>query len=143
MPLTRLLSHAVLLLALAAPGALFAQDAAKDAPKKLQGKLICGSFSAQPKTSPPWHEDLAIEIAHGAITVVRTDYPPPKGVAFTGLVAPSGAILIAGEGNVEEGQAAWTYEFSGKLNEKGTTDLKGKLTAIKGPAGYRICSMSF
>jgi len=138
MPVTRLFSLAVLLLALAAPGAL-----AQDAPKKLQGKLICGSFSAQPKASPPWNEVIAVEIVHGAITVVRTDYPPPKGVAFTGLVAPSGAILIAGEGNVEEGQAAWTYEFSGKLNANGTTDLKGKLTATKGTLGYRICSMSF
>jgi len=139
MPVTRLLSHAVLLLALAAPGLAFAQDT----PKKLQGKLICGSFSAQPKASPPWNEVIAVEIVHGAITVVRTDYPPPKGVAFTGLLAPSGAILIAGEGDVEGGQAAWNYEFSGKLNEKGTTDLRGKLTAMKGALGYRICSMSF
>jgi len=87
MPVTRSILHAVLLLALAAPGLAFAQDA----PKKLQGKLICGSFSAQPKASPPWNEAIAVEIAHGAITVVRTDYPPPKGVAFTGLLAPSGA----------------------------------------------------
>ena len=142
MPVTRSILHAVLLLTLVAPAAL-AQDKAKDGPKKLQGKLICGSFSAQPKASPPWNEAIAVEITHGAITVVRTDYPPPKGVAFTGLLAPSGAILIAGEGDVEAGQAAWTYEFSGKLNDKGITDLRGKLTALKGALGYRICSMSF
>ena len=138
MPVTRSILLAILLLALAAPGAQ-----AQDAPKKLQGKLICGSFSAQPKASPPWNEAIAVEIAHGAVTVVRTNYPPPKGVAFTGVVAPSGAILIAGEGDVEGGQAAWNYEFSGKLNDKGTTDLRGKLTAMKGALGYRICSMSF
>ena len=137
MPVTRLLSLAVLLPLLAAPAL------AQDAPKKLQGKLICGSFSAQPKASPPWNEVIAVEIAHGAITVVRTDYPPPKGVAFTGLLAPSGAILIAGEGDIEDGHAAWNYEFSGKLADKGITDLKGKLTALKGALGYRICSMSF
>jgi len=142
MPVTRPILLAALLLALAAPAAL-AQNTAKDAPKKLQGKLICGSFSAQPKVSPPWNDAIAVEISHGAITVVRTDYPPPKGVAFTGVVAPSGAILIAGEGDIEDGQAAWNYEFSGKLNDKGTTDLKGKLTAMKGALGYRICSMSF
>lgn len=138
MPVTRLLSLAVFLAALAASGAL-----AQDAPKKLQGKLICGSFSAQPKASPPWNEVITVEINHGAITVVRTNYPPPKGVAFTGLLATSGAILIAGEGDVENGQAAWNYEFSGKLNDKGITDLRGKLTAMKGALGYRICSMSF
>jgi hypothetical protein len=138
MPVTRLLSLAVLLLALAVPATLSAQDSVKKT-----GKLICGSFSAKPKAAPPWNEAIAVEIAHGAITVVRTDYPPPKGVAFTGLLAPSGAILIAGEGDVEDGQAAWNYEFSGKLNDKGTTDLRGKLTAMKGALGYRICSMSF
>jgi hypothetical protein len=142
MPLTRSVLYAALVLALAAPGAL-AQDTAKDAPKKLQGKLICGSFSAQPKASPPWNDPIAVEIAHGAITVVRTDYPPPKGVAFTGVLAPSGAILIAGDGDIEDGKAAWNYEFSGKLNDKGTTDLKGKLTALKGALGTRTCSMSF
>ena len=138
--MTRSMSHAgcLLLLALFTVGAASAQE-----PVKKTGKLICGSFSAQPKASPPWNEVIAVEIAHGAITVVRTDYPPPKGVAFTGLLAPSGAILIAGEGDVEGGQAAWNYEFSGKLNDKGATDLRGKLTALKGALGYRVCSMSF
>jgi hypothetical protein len=139
MPMTRSISLAVFLLALTAPGALFAQDA----PKTMKGKLICGSFSAQPKTSPPWNEEVSVEILHGAITVVRPQYPPPKGVAFKGILAPSGAILIAGEGNLEDGQAAWNYEFSGTLNASGTTDLRGKLMAIKGPAGSRTCSMSF
>ena len=138
MPVTRLLPHAILLLALAAPGPASAQDAVKKT-----GKLICGSFSAKPKAAPPWNDPISVEIVHGAITVVRTEYPPPKGVAFTGLLAPSGAILIAGEGDIEGGQAAWNYEFSGKLNDKGVTDLRGKLTALKGALGYRICSMSF
>jgi hypothetical protein len=133
----RSISHAgcIVLIALLACGASSAQDV------KKSGKLICGSFSAQPKASHPWNEEISVEIAHGAITVVRTNYPPPKGVAFKGLLAPSGAILIAGEGSDDE--QAWNYEFSGKLNPSGTTDLKGKLTATKGKLGYRICSMSF
>ena len=127
----------LVLIALLAGGAASAQDASV----KKDGTLICSSFSAQPKTSPAWHEKVSVEIARYAITVIRTDYPPPKGVAFKGLVAPSGAILIAGEGS-DEGQA-WNYEFSGKLNASGTTDLRGKLTATKGTLGYRVCSMSF
>jgi hypothetical protein len=119
-------------------GAALAQE-----PVKKTGKLICGSFSARQKESKPWNEEIAVEISHGAITVVRPDYPPPKGVAFKGIVAPSGAILISGEGSVEDGQAEWNYEFSGKLNAGGTTDLRGKLTAIKGTPGNRTCSMSF
>src|SRR5579872_7206575 len=67
MPVTRLLSLAVLLLALAVPATLSAQDSVKKT-----GKLICGSFSAKPKAAPPWNEAIAVEIAHGAITVVRT-----------------------------------------------------------------------
>ncbi len=139
--MTRSISHAGLtaLAALVVP--LVASAASAQDSVKKSGTLICGSFSAQPKTSPPWHEKVSVEIAHYAITVIRTDYPPPKGVAFKGLVAPSGAILITGEGSDQE--QAWNYEFSGKFNPSGTTDLRGKLTATKGTLGYRVCSMSF
>ena len=116
--------------------------AAQDGAKKLPGKLICGSFSAQPKTSPPWHDELSIEIDKAAISVVRVNYPPPEGVVFKGVVAPSGAILIAGYGSFEK-ESEWNYEFSGKLNKGGETQLKGKLTATKPLPGYRICTMSF
>jgi len=119
-----------------------APAAAQSGPTKLPGKLICGSFSAQPKTSPPWHDELSIEIDKAAISVVRVNYPPPEGVVFKGVVAPSGAILIAGYGSFEK-ESEWNYEFSGKLNKGGETQLKGKLTATKPLPGYRICTMSF
>ena len=60
---------------------------------------------------------------------------------FKGLLAPSGAILIAGSGSY--GDASWTYEFAGKMNKSGKTVLQGKLTSTKGVEGYRNCSMSF
>ena len=140
MPVTRSILHAVLLLALAAPGSAFAQDA----PKKLQGKLICGSFSAQPKASPPWNEAIAVEIAHGAITVVRTDYPPPKGVAFTGAAGAVGRH--PDRRRRRRGRRPGGVELRVLRQARttsGITDLKGKLTAMKGALGYRICSMSF
>lgn len=139
--MTRLMWYAawpVVIMVLYSCAAASAQE-----PIKKNGKLICGAFSAQPKTSPLWHEDVTVEIDHGTITITRKEYPPPKGAAFNGVLAPSGTILVAGEGNVEEGQAAWNYEFSGKLNKDGATNLKGQLTAMKGTPGHRVCSMSF
>jgi hypothetical protein len=141
MSVMRSMPHAIFAFALLT-GAAAAQTTAQE-PVKKTGKLICGSFSARQKESHPWNEAVAVEIDRGVITVTRPDYPPPKGTAFKGILAPSGAILIAGEGNFEEGQAAWNYEFSGKLNAAGTTDLKGRLQATKGVTGYRVCSMSF
>jgi hypothetical protein len=126
-----------LLLALAAAAPARADDAAK----KLPGMLICSSFSAQPKTSPSWRDELNVIIDKEAITVESVKNPPPKGEVFKGLLAPSGAILIAGSGSY--GEASWTYEFAGKFNKSGKTILRGKLTATKGVAGYRDCSMSF
>jgi hypothetical protein len=114
---------------------------AQDAAKKIPGVLICSSFSAQPKTSPSWRDELNVIIDKGAITVESVKDPPPKGEVFKGLLAPSGAILIAGSGSY--GEASWTYEFAGHFNKSGKTFLKGKLTATKGVAGYRDCSMSF
>jgi hypothetical protein len=121
---------------------LLAAPAHAQETKKLPGKLICGSFSAQPKTSPPWNDELSVEIDKGAISVVRVHYPPPEGVVFKGVVAPSGAILVAGYASIEK-ESEWNYEFSGKLGKDGETQLKGKLTASKPLAGYRICTMSF
>lgn len=115
---------------------------AKDDPTKFHGRLICGSFSAQPKTSPSWNDEIIVTIKDGAISAERTQYPAPQGVVFKGIVAPSGAILMASTAS-SGGEAEWNYEFSGTLNKGGTTQLKGKLTATKGLLGYRICSMSF
>ncbi len=114
---------------------------AEDAAKKIPGVLICSSFSAQPKTSPSWRDELNVIINKEAITVESVKNPPPKGEVFKGLLAPSGAILIAGSGSY--GEASWTYEFAGQMNKNGKAVLKGKLTATKGVAGYRDCSMSF
>jgi hypothetical protein len=122
--------------------ALMAAPATADV-TKIKGKLICGSFSSQPKNSPPWHEELDVEIDKAAIHVVQTNYPPPQGATFDGIVAPSGAILIAGYASFQDGRSEWSYEFAGKLNKNGTTQLNGKVTTIKGEAGYRICTMSF
>jgi hypothetical protein len=119
-----------------------APAAAQNGPTKIQGKLICGSFSAEPKTSPSWHDELNVVIDRGTITAERTQYPPPQGVVFKGIVAPSGAILIAGAGSLD-GKADWNYEFAGKLNKDGTTQLRGRLTATKPLPGYRVCTMSF
>ena len=143
MPMVRTLAHigVIACVLLALPAASPAQTV-PDTMKK-SGKLICGTFSSRPKESKPWNEAIAVDIEHGVITVTRPDYPPPKGTAFKGILAPSGAILIAGEGNFEEGQAAWNYEFSGKFNATGATDLRGKLQATNGVTGYRVCSMSF
>lgn len=133
----------VRLAALAAMALLASAPAgAQTAPKKLAGKLICGSFSAQPKNSPPWNDELSVEIDRSAISAVRVHYPPPEGVVFKGVVAPSGAILIAGYGSFEK-ESEWNYEFSGKLNKDGETLLKGKLTATKPLPGTRTCTMSF
>jgi hypothetical protein len=136
MPMTRSISLAVFLLALLAAAPASAEDA-----KKIPGLLICSSFSAQPKTSPSWRDELNVIIDKEAITVESVKNPPPKGEVFKGLLAPSGAILIAGSGSY--GEASWTYEFAGKFNKGGKTILRGKLTATKGVAGYRDCSMSF
>ncbi len=135
--MTRAFWLAGFVLALTAAAPAGAQDDAK----KIPGLLICGSFSAQPKTSPSWRDELNIIIDKEAITVESVKDPPPKGEVFKGLLAPSGAILIAGSGSY--GDASWTYEFAGQFNKSGKTLLRGKLTSTKGVEGYRICSMSF
>ena len=66
----------------------------------------------------------------------------PQGQMMTGTVAPSGAVLIAGEGGTPGQPPEWTYEFSGKLNPKGPTVLRGQLAKLwaeapSAPARFR------
>jgi hypothetical protein len=120
--------------------ALTAAVHAQGTPQKHEGKIVCGSFSGDPKQYPAWNDDMAITIKGGALiaTPSRT-----QGQVMAGTVAPSGAILMAGEGGRPGGPAEWTYEFAGKLNPKGPTVLRGQLANIMGGGAKRFCSISF
>ena len=123
---------------------------AQSAPEKREGKIVCGSFSGDPKKFPAWTDDVTIAMDRGAL--VATPSRPQgqvmraAGPAFEqmlAVVAPSGAILLAGEGGMIDGIAEWTYEFAGKLNPKGPTVIRGQLADIKGGPAKRQCSISF
>jgi hypothetical protein len=113
---------------------------AQSAKQKHDGKIVCGSFSGDPKKYPAWNDDMAITIERGALiaTPSRT-----QGQIMTGTVGSSGAVLMAGEGGLPGKPAEWTYEFSGKLNPNGPTVLRGQLANIMGGGAKRICSISF
>lgn len=132
----RRMALATALLALTATMAADAQAA----PQKHEGKIVCGSFSGDPKKYPAWNDGM--EIAIDGNTLVATP-SRTQGQVMRGLVARSGAILLAGEGGTAGGAAEWTYEFAGKLNAKGATVLKGELADIKGGAAKRMCAISF
>jgi hypothetical protein len=113
---------------------------AQGAPEKREGKIVCGSFSGDPKKFPAWTDDVTIAMDRGALVATPSR---PQGQVMRGVVAPSGAILLAGEGGMIDGVAEWTYEFAGKLNPKGPTVIRGQLADIKGGPAKRQCSISF
>ena len=113
---------------------------AQSAPQKHQGKIVCGSFSGDPKKYPAWTDDMEITIDRGTLVATPSR---PQGQVMRGAAGVSGAILLAGEGGGTNDAAEWTYEFSGKLNPKGPTVLRGQLADIRGGAAKRQCSISF
>jgi hypothetical protein len=127
---------AIFVVLFAASPAAFAQGAAQ----KHQGKIVCGSFSGDPKKYPAWNDELSIEIDRQMLTASPAR---AQGQVMRGLVAPSGAILLTGEGGPPGGAKEWTYEFAGKLAPKGTTVLKGELADIQGGKAKRSCAISF
>lgn len=123
----------VLTLAMAVPAA------AQSAPQKHEGKIVCGSFSGDPKKYPAWNDGMEISIEGSTLVATPSR---ERGQVMRGVVGRSGAILLAGEGG-PPGAPEWTYEFAGKLNPRGTTVLKGELADIKGGSAKRFCSISF
>jgi hypothetical protein len=113
---------------------------AAGAPKKHEGKIVCGSFSGDPKKYPAWNDGMEISIEGNTLVATPSR---ERGQIMRGVVARSGAILLAGEGGPPGGAAEWTYEFAGKLNAKGATVLKGELADIKGGTAKRMCAISF
>jgi hypothetical protein len=113
---------------------------AQGAPQKYEGKIVCGSFSGDPKKYPAWNDTMDVTINRGALIAKPSR---PQGQIMTGIVAASGAVLVAGEGGSPGQPAEWTYEFTGQLNPKGQTVLRGKLANIMGGGAMRSCALSF
>jgi len=120
--------------------ALTATTQAQPGAQKHNGKIVCGSFSGDPKQYPAWNDNMTITIERGALIATPSR---PQGQVLAGVVGPSGAVLMAGEGGRPGGPAEWTYEFAGKLNPKGPTVLRGQLANIMGGGAQRSCSISF
>ena len=112
----------------------------QDAQKKYSGKIICGSFSADPKKYPAWNDQLEISINRRTLVATPSR---SQGQILAGMIAPSGAILMTGEGGAPGQPPEWTYEFSGQLNPKGPTVLRGQLANIVGGGAVRSCAISF
>ena len=113
---------------------------AQSAKQKHNGKIVCGSFSADPKKYPAWNDDMEITIERGRLIATPSR---SQGQIMGGTVGPSGAVLMAGEGGLPGQPPEWTYEFAGKLNPKGPTVLRGQLANIMGGGAKRSCSISF
>ena len=108
--------------------------------QKYEGKIVCGSFSGDPKKYPAWNDTMEITINRGSLIAKPSR---PQGQIMTGIVAASGVVLVAGEGGLPGQPPEWTYEFTGQLNPKGQTVLKGKLANIMGGGAMRSCALSF
>lgn len=108
--------------------------------QKFDGKIVCGSFSGDPKKYPAWNDTMEVVIERHSLVASPAR---AQGQVMRGLVAPSGAILLAGEGGPPGAPKEWTYEFAGKLSAKGATVLKGELADIQGGKARRMCAISF
>jgi hypothetical protein len=109
------------------------------APKRVTGKLTCGSHSSNPTQYKAFQVELQFDVT-GSLWLLdwKTDRAEVK---FRGILSPSGTMLIAGLGKSDEG-ASWTYEFSGHKNPTGIAILKGSMQSEQ-PKGTRSCSLTF
>src|ERR1044071_6737714 len=107
-----------------ASGLLAAPVPAQETPtSRVVANLNCTSHSANPKELKAYSADLEFNLASTLLTV---DRKTPEGgeEKFRGILSPTGAMLIAGQGKGADG-ATWTYEFSGNKKPRGVTILNG------------------
>jgi hypothetical protein len=108
---------------------------------RVMASLNCGSHSANPKQHKSFQVDLPFDLYGSLWTLDRKTSPQAGEEKFRGILSPTGMMLIAGQGQSDNGET-WTYEFSGQKNPKGVTILKGSLRSEK-PKGTRTCSLTF
>src|SRR5262245_14427922 len=68
--------------------ATFAPAHAQTPKQKHEGKIVCGSFSGDPKKYPAWNDSMEIVIERGKLIATPARQ---QGQVLSGTVAPSGA----------------------------------------------------
>lgn len=115
---------------------------AKDpAGTKVQAKLICGEHSANPEKMRAYQRDITF-LQNGPQLNGGYKGNDEANISFTGIVSPTGDILITGFGENKKG-GKWIYQFNGKSNPNGDTELQGRLENTSGAVGGRDCTFIF
>lgn len=115
---------------------------AEEAPTEhVNAKLTCGSLSTNTKENKSFQIEVNFEV-YGSLWMADRDNHEQSGTEkFRGVLSPTGAMLVAGQGKSDH-DTAWSYEFSGHKNPKGITILKGSFQSEQ-PKGTRSCSLAF
>jgi hypothetical protein len=119
-------------------GSAWAQQAPVE---RVLVKVTCGSHSVKSVEPRSFQSDLQFDVIGTLWMVDRPAEPPPGKEKFRGILASSGAMLIVGEGQADDG-STWTYEFAGQKKPKNITILQGSLRTTT-PKGSRSCSLTF
>ncbi len=125
-------------------GLLSEHSLARDAAgEKVPAKLVCSEHSANPETQRAFQRDMSFA-RNGPQLTASYDTKNKEGSTtnFTGIVSPTGDILVTGIGSNNKG-GKWVYQFSGKSAPSGDTELKGRLENTSGAVGGRDCSLIF
>ncbi len=108
---------------------------------EVRARLVCGAGSGNPAREGAFQDTIRLRISEEMQIFGERD---EGGVEdkYRGIVAPSGAVLIAGKGKHDDRGAEWIWEFSGRMKPTGTV-LKGRMTSTRGGIGSRACTMTF
>jgi len=120
---------------------LLPQQASAWSDDEVRARVVCGAWSGDPVRGAAFQDTIKLRISEEMRISGERD---ERGVEdkYRGIIAPSGAVLIAGKGKHDDRGAAWIWEFSGKMRPGGTV-LRGKMVSTRGGVGSRDCTMTF
>ena len=109
---------------------------------QISALLECSASTVRPSKNKKFSSTVSLVYAKGTLTGERSTGKRPGKEVYYGTLDQNKVFKIAGRGTYYGKNNAWHSKFSGELNDKDFTVLKGSMTNFK-HNGHRDCKLSF
>jgi hypothetical protein len=108
---------------------------------QIPSMLECSALSSRPEKAPRFSSEVTFTLANNSFSAERLTTRHPGKSIYSGSIDRNKVIKIRERGAYYSGGDVWHTEFSGAINDKDATTLRGRLENKRGAT--RDCSITF